>query len=355
MSSIGIVGWGAYVPRLRIKIEDIARVWQKEGKNIVNGLGVEEKSVADRDEDTITMAVEASRHAIARAQLDKTFDMKKVGALYVGSESHPYIVKPSGTVVADVIGVSSNFGNQLMVADLEFACKAGTAGMQMCLGFVKAGMIDFGIAIGSDTAQGRPGDALEYTAASGAASFIIGKNPVAELEGSYSFTTDTSDFWRGEGKKYPSHGARFTGEPAYFRHVTSATRCLMEKLGWKINDFDKVVFHMPNGKFPLRVAKMMGFDLSKLKDGLVVVKIGNTYSGSSMLGFAATLDNAKPGERILVTSYGSGAGSDAFSFVINDKILNRQNITKKTWEYIDNKSYVDYGIYVNLRGKLRRD
>ena len=352
---IGIVGWGAYIPQLRIKVDEICRIWQKDSKNVVNGLGVEEKAVGDRDEDTITIAVEAVRNAIIRASVDSNFDMRKIGSLYIGSESHPYAVKPSGATVAEVIGISSNFGNQLMVADLEFACKAGTAGIQICYGFVKAEMIDYGIAIGADTAQGRPGDALEYTAASGGGAFIIGRNPVAELEGTYSFTTDTPSFWRDDGKKYPNHGGRFTGEPAYFKHLIGATKGLMEKTGLKINDFDKVVFHMPNAKFPLRAAKILGIDPNKLKDGLVVTKIGNTYSGSSLLGLTAVLDSAKPNERILITSYGSGDGSDAFSFVVNDDILKRQNIAKKTWEYIENKKYIDYGTYVKIRGKLSRD
>ncbi|MBI5331952.1 MAG: hydroxymethylglutaryl-CoA synthase [Candidatus Aenigmarchaeota archaeon] len=356
MTTVGISGWGAYVPRHRIKLEEICKVWERDPAPVIKGLGVEEKAVASRDEDTITMAVEAARNALARAMTDKTFNLKQLGCLFIGSESHPYAVKPSGATVAEALGISSNFGNQMMVADLEFACKAGTAGLQMAHAFVKSGMIEAGMAMGSDTAQGRPGDALEYTAASGAACFIVSKNPVAELEGTYSFTTDTPSFWRAEGKKYPSHGARFTGEPAYFKHLTSATKALMQKLGLKESDFNHVVFHMPNAKFPLQAAKMLGIDANKLKQGLVVTKIGNTYSGSSPLGLTAILDIAKPGERILVTSYGSGDGSDAFSFVANDKITELQNIGKKTWDYINNdKKYIDYGTYLKLRGKIHRD
>ncbi|MFH0837314.1 MAG: hydroxymethylglutaryl-CoA synthase [Candidatus Aenigmatarchaeota archaeon] len=355
MSKIGISGWGAYVPRPRIKMEEICKVWEKDHLPVIAGLGVEEKSVASRDEDTITMAVEASRNALTRALIDKTFNLKQLGCLFIGSESHPYAVKPSGATVAEALGISSNFGNQMMVADLEFACKAGTAGLQMAYAFVKSGMIEAGMAIGSDTAQGRPGDALEYTAASGAASFVVSNNPVAELEGTYSFTTDTPSFWRPEGKKYPSHGARFTGDPAYFKHLTSATKALMQNLSLKESDFNHVVFHMPNAKFTLRAAKILGIDAKKLKQGLVVTKIGNTYSGSSPLGLTAVLDIAKPGERILVTSYGSGDGSDAFSFMVNDKILERQK-GPKTWDYINNnKKYIDYGTYLKLRGKIHRD
>ena len=84
----------------------------------------------------------------------------------------------------------------LTAADLEFACKAGTAGIQICMGLVDSGNIEYGLAIGADTAQGAPGDALEYTASAGGAAYLIGsENTLADFEGTYSFTT-TLDFYR---------------------------------------------------------------------------------------------------------------------------------------------------------------
>jgi len=342
---IGIVGYGAYIPRFRIKTTDIAKTWGRNPEEIREALLVDEKSVADLDEDAITMAVEAGKNALLRSQIDT----KDVGCLFVGSESHPYVVKPSGTVVAEALQLPTS----LMLADLEFACKAGTAGIEICHAFVKSGEVKYGMAIGSDTAQGRPGDALEYTAASGAAAFVIGKNPLAIIEGFHSYTTDTSDFWRREGRHYPSHGGRFTGEPAYFKHVLTATRGLMEKLGVKKDDFDYVVLHMPNAKFPMRAAKILGFEKEKYLPGLIVTKIGNAYSGSSLLGLCATLDIAEPGQRILLTSYGSGAGSDSFSIIVTDEILQRRELAKKTGWYVNRKEYIDYGTYAMMRGKLK--
>lgn len=343
--NVGIVGYGCYVPRYRIRVEEIAKVWGQNADTIKNGLLVHEKAVADSDEDTITMAVEAARNAVLRSGVDA----QKIGALFVGSESHPYAVKPSGTVVAEALGATPD----IMIADFEFACKAGTAAMQVCSAFVRCGDIEYGLAIGADTAQGRPGDALEYTAASGAAAMLIGQKPAVEIEGTYSFTTDTPDFWRREGQDYPSHGARFTGEPAYFRHVISATQGLMRKLALEVKDFDHVVFHMPNAKFPLTAAKKLGIDKTKMELGLVVPHVGNSYSGSSVVGLCRVLDYCKPGQRILLTSFGSGAGSDSFSLVVNDKIIDIRNKAKKTDDYINNKEYVDYGTYVKMRKKLK--
>jgi hydroxymethylglutaryl-CoA synthase len=341
----GIVSYGVYIPRYRIRLNEIARVWG-DGDDIAESLRVFEKSVPDLDEDAVTIAVEAARNAIARANVDPC----RIGAIYAGSESHPYAVKPTGTIVGEAICTSSAF----TAADFEFACKAGTAAIQACLGLVGSGFIDLGMAIGSDVSQGAPGDMLEYTAAAGGAAYIIGSRDLAaEIEGFFSFTTDTPDFWRREGMSYPEHGGRFTGEPAYFKHVTSAAQGLMERLGTKPNDYDYAVFHQPNGKFPVRVAAKLGFSNKQIKPGLVVPMIGNTYSGSSMIGLAATLDVARPGERIFVTSFGSGAGSDAFSISVKDRIEDIRCGAPSVRDYIGNAQYLDYAVYAKHKGKLR--
>jgi len=343
----GIVGYGAYVPRFRIKVETIAEVWGKDGEAIRKGLLIDEKAVPNYDEDTATISVHAALNALRRAKID----VKSIGAIYVGSESHPYAVKPTSTIVGEAIGASNDY----TAADLEFACKAGTAGFQMVMGLVDSKMIKYGLAIGADTAQGAPENALEYSAAGGGAAFIIGNKKsemIAKVDETYSFSSDTPDFWRRNLAKYPSHGGRFTGEPAYFRHVENGTRGLLKKMGADINDFDHVVFHMPNGKFPLNMAKKFGVPMEKIESGFVVQNVGNTYSGCAVLGLSAVLDVAKAGERILVTSYGSGAGSDSFAFTVSDNVDEKRNLAKTTQMYIDNKSYVSYPTYAKYRGKI---
>ena len=187
----GIIGYGAYIPRNRIKVEEIAKVWGADAPSYKKGLMLEEKAVPSPDQDTITMAVEASKRALKRAGIDP----KEIGAVYVGSESHPYAVKPSGTVLAEAIDATP----EVHTADFEFACKAGTEAMFVALSLVQAGAVRFGLAVGADTSQGAPGDALEYSAAAGAAAFIFGRAPVvAEAVETFSFTTDTPDFWRRE-------------------------------------------------------------------------------------------------------------------------------------------------------------
>ncbi|MBN2007805.1 hydroxymethylglutaryl-CoA synthase [candidate division KSB1 bacterium] len=343
----GIVGYGAYIPRNRIRVADIAKTWGADAPSYERGLLLKEKSVPSPDQDTITMSVEALRNALQRAKIDA----QKIGALYIGSESHPYAVKPSGTVVAEAINAIPD----CHCADYEFACKAGSESMFVALSLVEAGQVEYAVGIGADTSQGAPGDALEYSAAAGAAAFIMGKtNVLAEAVVTYSYMSDTPDFWRREHEFYPRHAGRFTGEPAYFSHTIGATKGILEKAGMKVSDFKHVVFHQPNGKFPLRVGKMLGFTPEQLEVGLLTPTLGNTYSAASPLGLTAVLDIAEPGDQILMVSYGSGAGSDAFIWKVTDKITAVQNAAVKTRTLLDeNKVYIDYGTYAKYRGKIR--
>ena len=179
---VGIVGYGAYVPRFRLPATEVSRMW----KGGTGGTPIDEKAVNGLDEDVVTMSIEAARDALARAQIDP----REIRAVWVGSESHPYAVKPSSTIVAEAIGAVPN----TQAADWEFACKAGTEAMQAAIAFVGSGMAPYALSIGMDTAQGRPGDALEYTAAAGGAAILIGpaEESLAVIEASVSYVTDES-------------------------------------------------------------------------------------------------------------------------------------------------------------------
>jgi hydroxymethylglutaryl-CoA synthase len=345
---VGIITYGAYIPRYRIKVEEITKVWGANAADITGGLGVFEKSVPDLDEDAATIAVEAARNALKRRHVDPA----KIGAVYVGSESHPYAVKPTACTVGEAIGATP----VMTAADYEFACKAGTAGIQTCMGLVKSGMIPYGLAIGADVSQGAPSDALEYTAAAGGAAYVIGNdNPIATLNHTCSFTTDTPDFWRREGQDYPRHGGRFTGDPGYFKHVKGASTLLFEQCSTCPKDYTYAVFHQPNAKFPQKVAKDLGFTAEQIKPGLVVPWLGNTYSGASPIGLAATLDIAKPGDRIFVCSFGSGAGSDAFDITVTEAIASKdfhRDAAPSVMQLLKDPIYLDYARYAKHKGKI---
>lgn len=349
MNVAGIINYGTSIPSYRLKIADIARVWEKNPEEIENSLGIKEKSVPGADEDAVTLAVEAGFLALKGSGVMPA----GIEAVLAGSESNPYAVNPIATTVGQLLGIGTDY----LAVDLEFACKAGSAGMQLLAGLINSGQIKYGLAIGTDAAQSKTRDALEYASAAGAAAYLMGsQNVAARLLGYASFSSDTPDFWRRDGAIYPSHAGRFTGEPAYFAHVIGAAKLLMDKLKIDPKKITNCVFHMPNAKFPKDVAKRLGFSLEQLRPSLVVDQIGNPYSASSLLGLAAVLDQSKPGDTIFMVSFGSGAGSDAFLWEVNKEIIDiqktRESDKSRVQDQIKNKIYIDYARYLQQTHKI---
>jgi hydroxymethylglutaryl-CoA synthase len=313
-----------------------------------------ERAVPFIDEDAMTASVEAGKLALIHAGIDSAL----VGKVYVGTESNPYAVKPIAAKVAQVLKLGREEGDVQAVdaVDTEFACKAATSMFKDAAALVnypKSGM-KYAMVIGADNSQaaprGCPGGELDLFVGYGGAAYIFGKHDVvAELEGWYSCTSDTPDFWRRDSEPYPMHGGRFTGDPAYFKHVRKAASKLMEHGGLKAGDVDYFVTHQPNPQFPVKVAKELGFKPEQYELSLQVNKFGNTYSGCSPVGLAAVLDMAKPDERILITSYGSGAGSDAYLLRTTDQLLSKRQRQKVNVKYQAENPFIEYVDYTTYR------
>ncbi len=332
----GIVGYGMYTSRFRIKDGGI------------------ERAVPYVDEDSVTAAVEAGKLALIHSGIDSSW----VGKIYVGSESNPYAVKPIASKVAQVLKLGEEDGDVQSVdaVDAEFACKAATSLFKDACALVDYARSDikYAMVIGADNSQaaprGCPGGELDAFVGYGGAAFLFGKQDViAEIESWYSCTSDTPDFWRRDGEPYPMHGGRFTGDPAYHKHVRKAATKLMEKCNLKASDFNYFVPHQPNPQFPVRVAKELGFKEEQFMPAIQMTKFGNTYSGASLIGLAAVLDVAKPDDRILVTSYGSGAGSDAYLLRVTSQILEKRQRQKINVKFQAENPFVEYVDYVTYR------
>jgi hydroxymethylglutaryl-CoA synthase len=219
---------------------------------------------------------------------------------------------------------------------------------------------------------------LEYSAGAGAAAFIVGTDApsadlsgtrtleskafgsglsasessgtdysklIAVLEDTISIATDTPDFWRRSLQKYPEHAGRFTAEPAYLKHICAVVEKLFTKHSYTTQSFDYVIFHQPNGKLPLIAAKMLGFSKAQVDPGLIATQIGNTYSANALLGLCSVLDQAEPDKRILLVSYGSGSGCDAFIFKTTKNIKNVSNYSNNLKNYLNHKKYLTYSEY----------
>jgi len=330
---VNLLSLGVYIPNLRLDSSELVNNWQH-SPQITNSLGVKQKSVANFDEDPLTMAVMASHRALKDSQIDP----KSIGAVFVGSESHPYAVKPTSSMLGWWLGL----GHDYLAFDTEFACKAATSALIAAASMVESGFIENALVVGSDKAQSKPGDVLEFAAASAAVAVIIGKRKgVAKLKAVNSYTSDTGDFWRRDNAEFPEHGGRFTGEPGYFLHIESAIQRFLEKYMRKISDFDKIVLHMPNAKFPKKLARKMHITEEQIKDSLTVSYIGNPYSASALLGLANSLSKSEIGEKLLLASYGSGSGSDVLSWEI-DKNNYLKDFFEWQWQQGKKISYFDY-------------
>jgi hydroxymethylglutaryl-CoA synthase len=332
----GIVGYGAYTSKFRIKEGGI------------------ERAVPYLDEDSVTAAVEAGKSALIHSGVNSSL----IGKVYVGSESNPYAVKPIASKVAQVLELGEKDGDVQSVdaIDTEFACKAGTSMYKDACSLVsypRSG-IKFAMVIGADNSQaaprGCPGGELDQFVGFGGAAFIFGKSDViAEVEGWYSCTSDTPDFWRRDGEPFPMHSGRFTGDPAYFKHIRKAASKLMERLNLKASDLDYFVPHQPNPVFPVRVAKELGFSDEQFSPALQICKFGNTYSGCTPVGLAAVLDVAKSDQRILVASYGSGAGSDAYLLRTTSQLVDKRKRQKATVKFQAENPFIEYLDYTTYR------
>ncbi len=311
-------------------------MWDKCGDKVEKSLKMEEKAVAGLDEDILTMAYESASLALKDHQ-----DIKKnIGAVFIGSETFPYAVKPTSTSLAAWLDLS----NRYLAYDTQFACKAATGALASAYALVKSHDVEYVLVAASDKANAKPQDALEYSAGSGSNSWVLGRQNVAlEIIDWSSYSSDTPDFWRRAKADYPSHAGRFTGEPAYFTHIGEAAKLLLSKQKMKASDFTYAVFHMPNGSFPLKIAKMLGFTKEQVLPSYVVPYLGNSYSASALMGLVAVLEKVKPGDTIFLVSYGSGAGSDAFIFKATKQII---KIRKEFNDVIQNKKYINYATYL---------
>lgn len=333
---VGIVSYGFYIPKYRIKIEEIAKAWGKNPDDIKKSLNIEEKAIASLDEDSLTMAFSSASMALDNSKVNKD----EIKSVFFGSETPPYAVNPASTILGEFLGIK----NEYLAYDTQFACKAATGAMVSSFALVKSGMMDYSLVCASDKANGKPHDPLEYTASSGSVSLLIGKQDVLlKLIDTVSFSSDTPDFWRREGIRYPSHGGRFTGKPSYFFHIQQATDILLKKNKLSPSKFSYAVFHMPNGKFPQDAAYSLGFTKQQVEKSLTVKYLGNSYTTSALMGLVSVLETAKEDDLILLCSYGSGAGSDGFIFRVTNKLNKRR---KLLIDFINEKVYIDYPTYL---------
>jgi hydroxymethylglutaryl-CoA synthase len=326
---VGITSLGAYVPIYRLERDEVARMW---GGRSIGGT----RAVAGYDEDTVTMAVAAALDALKRGG-------GGVGGLSLATTTAPYREKLSAAMVAS----ASDLPDECRTADFTDSLRAGTMALSAAMDAVGAGSVKKMMVAAADSRQGAAKGTLEQVLGDGAAALVIGSEKViAEVEGSYSISSDFTDFWRADEDRFlRSAEGRFVDEMGYLPTMQSAITGLMKKSKLKPADFASFVYYAADARQHAALARRLKLDKAQVQNHLYN-DIGNTGAAAAFLMLAAALEKAKAGDRILFVGYGDGA--DAFILRVTEEIKKLQ--TKPVISHrLAGKTNINYGQYLTWR------
>ncbi len=300
---IGILSVGGYVPRYRLSGKALGAVWGAGGAG--------ERAVAGYDEDSLTMAAEAALIALHGR------DAKTVGACFLASTSAPYAEKSSAAIVATVADMPA----AVLTADLGGSLRAGTTALRLALDMVKAGSAAHALVAAADVRPVAPGTPEEVQIGDGAGAVLVGEGDViASFEGGYAASHDFTDVWRLQGDRYLSvlPDMAFVKSYGLDKHIAEAVEGLLTATGRKREDIARVVLYGPDARTHAALVKQLRLRESAMPKEPVIGRAGNTGTASCLLGLAAALEESKPGDQVLVVSYGSGA--EALLFQCTDHL-----------------------------------
>ncbi|MFA4837767.1 MAG: 3-oxoacyl-[acyl-carrier-protein] synthase III C-terminal domain-containing protein [Dehalococcoidia bacterium] len=328
----GIVSYGVYVP------------WYRLGPGSNGWTASGERSVANFDEDSITMAVAAARNCLGPTSRDG------IGALYFASTTAPYREKSNASVVA----VASDLPSDIFITDFANTLRAGTNALKAAIDAARGSSAKQILVTASDLRVAQPRSEWESVFGDGAAAFLIGDtNVIAEVEDCCSISHEMLDVWKEENDKFTrSWEDRFIAEEGYLKLLPQAVSTLMKKHNLKPKDFTKAVFYAPDLRRHREMVKKLGFAEAQVQDPLLN-SVGNTGTASAMIALAAALEQAKAGDRILMANYGDGA--DAFIFRVTREIETARKPRHGIKDYLTSKKLLpSYETYLAWRGLINR-
>jgi hydroxymethylglutaryl-CoA synthase len=298
----GITSFGAYIPFYRLAHKEIARAW---GSRATEG----ERAVANVDEDSITMAVEAVRDLLAGR------DGREVDGLMFASTTSPYSEKQASALIATV----ADLRHDVRTADHTNSLRSATTAIRAALDSVQAGSASSVIIAAADTRLAPPRSANERMFGDAAAAIEVGRDRViANLIASHSTVDEITDVWRkGDARFVSGWEERFAATQGYQRVVNQAVGELFERAAIGPSEISKAIFYAPDQGSLAAVAKSLGLKAEQVPDHLFS-SVGNTGAAMPPLVLSSAMESARAGEKLLVVGYGSGA--DALLFEVTDEI-----------------------------------
>jgi len=301
---IGITSYGGYIPRLRLNRMSIYQGigWLAPAVIMV---AQGERSFCNWDEDSVTMAVAASQDCLAGV------DKSKVDGLYLASTTLPFADRLNAGIVATAL----NLREDILTADFTSSLKAGTSALVMALEALKSGEKKSVLVAASDKREAKAASFYEMWYGDGAASILLGnENVIAEFKGAYSVSQDFVDHYRGAGKRFNyTWEERWVREEGYGKILPQAINGLLDKLGLSIGDVDKLVYPCFIKRQHAVIGKAVGATPEQVADNLHAV-CGETGAAHPLVMLVRALEEAQPGQRIVVAGFGQG--SDALCFEV---------------------------------------
>ena len=327
---IGIVGWGCYIPRLRLTGEVFASQWGGPNKG--------SRSLANFDEDTVTMAAEAALECL------EGHDPMEVDRLYFATTTPPYMEHQNAAIISAVADLRTD----TLSADFCGSVRSGTTAMRAAHDAVKASEAENVMVCASDLRLATPGDPMERTVGDAAGAFIIGRDrPVAVFSRFFSSSKLFLDRWRREGERFVNYGdAKFINDEGILNHLPSIVNDLFDGMDLARDEVDKVVYYSPDLRLRKGLDKKLGFGDGSYDSNLLQSELGDTGCAQVFLGLLDALEKAEPGEKILLVNYGSGADA-----VLLDVTAHIERFQCSLHEQMEVSAPVSsYGRYLKFRG-----
>jgi hydroxymethylglutaryl-CoA synthase len=332
---VGIALSGGYIPVFRIECSAIAKAWER------RAVGTE-RSVANNDEDALTMAVEASLNCLGAAPKES------IDGLYFATTTSPYAEKMSAVMIAAAV----DLGRELSTADFGCSLRAGTAALRAALDAVKSGSARSLLVAAADARLGYPRSDQEQLFGDGAAALLVASdNLLATYEGGYSIANEMYDVWRNPEDRFVRNWeSRFIISEGYIRQMTEVVSGALKKLGLNVKDITRAVLPAPDPRTHRELCKKLGLDPEKQVSDPLLDRVGFCGAAHPLLMLAGALEAASPGDLLLLGAYAEGA--DALVFRVTDDIK-RLKGQRTVQQYLEKKIPLgSYAKFLSYKGVL---